>query len=250
MKKVIIILIYSAIFLSMNACSNIDGSRIIYPESGITNYTEIPSGPYAERMADWPIYKNTGELVDAADIVLIGKVRSVEFKVLDCTNALHISDETPDYAKELYTIYNIDVLTIYKGNASQSISVRVMGGMVEYNIDQQLKIMEENQAFNRERGIPIWDEYYKVQCEVGKSYLFALCQFETGLPTILNLAQSVYNLDEPTRKNTIGNNTVVYYSGNVDDYGLPLISALDIITSFGSKCTDTFEKNWENGLYK
>lgn len=250
MKRIMRILSCLMMIFAMIGCSHADDSSLNYPESGISKYSEIPSGPYAKRTADWPIYQDAHELVDHADMVLIGRVKSIEFQVLDLTNALPISEETPDHAKELYTIYHMDVLTTYQGNVTNEISVRVMGGMVGYETDQQLAMMEDHHAFNRERGIPIWDQYSKVQCEVGKTYLFVLSQFETGLPTIVNLEQSVYDLEEPTRKNTIGENSAVYYSGNADEYGNPLISALDIVDSFGDECTKSFEKNWMDHLYK
>lgn len=249
MNKSIAILLGILLVMSLTSCSKNNDHLIAFPENGIIESTAIPEGPYAKRTADWNIYKNAEELISESDIVLIGKVKSIEFKVLDITNALPVSENTPDYAKELYTIYNIEVLTPYKGDIIGSISFRVMGGMVNYQVDEQIKVMEKECAFNRELGILVWENYSKAQCTVGKSYLFTLYQFETGLPTLLNLEQSVYSLDEPTRKNSIGNSNKVYYSGSVDDNGSPLISALDIISAFGNEDINIFEQNWVNGMY-
>ena len=124
-----------------------------------------------------------------------------------------------------------------------------MGGVVDYNIDTQLEVMEIGNAFGKENGIPILDNYYKVQCKIGNSYLFTLRQFETGYPTIMNVDQSVFDLNDPTRKQTIGNNPNVYYSGSKDEYNCPLISAKDVIMEFGKKEWNAFNEKWEQGVY-
>ena len=58
---------------------------------------------------------------------------------------------------------------------------------------------------------------------------------------------SIYGLEEPTRKNTIGNNSKTYYKGSTDEYNKPLISAYDIVCVFGEE--KTFYDNYKNGKY-
>ena len=210
---------------------------------------ELPEGPYVLTTSDWPLYSSAKDLIDNADLVFIGKITGIDFEVLDSSNALPVSETTPHYARQLYTIYTVEISQTYKGDTTDVTKIRVMGGVVDYNIDTQLEIMENGNALGKENGIPILDNYYKVQCNIGNSYLFTLRQFETGYPTIMNVDQSVFDLNEPTRKQTIGNNPNVYYSGSKDEYNCPLISAKDIIMEFGKKEWNAFNERWEQGVY-
>ena len=210
---------------------------------------ELPEGPYVLTTSDWPLYSSAKDLIDNADLVFIGKITGIDFEVLDSSNALPVSETTPHYARQLYTIYTVEISQTYKGDTTDVTKIRVMGGVVDYNIDTQLEIMENGNALGKENGIPILDNYYKVQCNIGNSYLFTLRQFETGYPTIMNVDQSVFDLNEPTRKQTIGNNPNVYYSGSKDEYNCPLISAKDIIMGFGKKEWNAFNERWEQGVY-
>ena len=210
---------------------------------------ELPEGPYVLTTSDWPLYSSAKDLIDNADLVFIGKITGIDFEVLDSSTALPVSENTPNYARQLYTIYTVEISQTYKGDTTDVTKIRVMGGVVDYNIDTQLEIMENGNALGKENGIPILDNYYKVQCNIGNSYLFTLRQFETGYPTIMNVDQSVFDLNEPTRKQTIGNNPNVYYSGSKDEYNCPLISAKDIIMEFGKKEWNAFNERWEQGVY-
>ena len=210
---------------------------------------KLPEGPYVITTSDWPLYSSAKVLINNADLVFIGKITGIDFDVLDSSNALPVSETTPHYARQLYTIYTVEISQTYKGDATDITKIRVMGGLVDCDIDTQLEVMENGNAFGKENGIPILDNYYKVQCKIGNSYLFTLRQFETGYPTIMNVDQSVFDLNDPTRKQTIGNNPNVYYSGSKDEYNCPLISAKDIIMEFGKKEWNAFNERWEQGVY-
>jgi len=251
MKKIVILFLCIILLCSLPACDDQDKSKEKANTTSNTNNSQVslPEGPYAIRSADWPVYSDAEDLINAADIVFVGKITNIEFQVLDSSNALPVSESTSDYARTLYTIYTVEISTTYKGDTDDISKIRVMGGMVDYEIENQLKVMEEGKTFARENGIPIWDNYYKVQCSLGSSYLFVLRQFETGYPTIVNLDQAVFGLEEPTLKNTIGNNSTVYYSGQQDEKGNPLISAHDIISSFGTTELNSFYEKWNKGEY-
>ena len=210
---------------------------------------KLPEGPYVITTSDWPLYSSAKDLINNADLVFIGKITGIDFDVLDSSNALPVSETTPHYARQLYTIYTVEISQTYKGDTTDITKIRIMGGVVDYNIDTQLEVMEIGNAFAKENGIPILDNYYKVQCKIGNSYIFTLRQFETGYPTIMNVDQSVFDLNDPTRKQTIGNNPNVYYSGSKDEYNCPLISAKDVIMEFGKKEWTSFNEKWEQGVY-
>lgn len=214
-----------------------------------TENGELPEGLYTLISADWHIYSGAKDLIDNADLVFIGKITDIDFQVLDWSSALPVSDDTPDFSRRLYTIYTVEISDTYKGDTTYVTKIRVMGGLVNYKVDEQLSVMESGKAFLKENGIPIWENYHKVQCSIGNSYLFALRQFETGYPTIMNVDQSVFDLRDPTRKQTIGNNPNVYYSGSKDEHGQPLISAKDVIMEFGTKKWASFNGKWKQGAY-
>lgn len=247
MRKLWIILTSILLLCSITSCATKDQD---YDALNDTNtQIRLPDGPYVITSADWPIYSNAEILTDVADLVFIGRITGIEFQALDSTNALPITESTSDYARTLYTIYNVEILTTYKGVTTNDIKIRVMGGMVEYEIDYQLQVMEDGKTYARDNGIPIWDGYQKVQCEIGQSYLFILKQFDTGYPTIINLEQAVYNLDNPSQKRAIGNNDTEYYSGEKDEYNNPLISVNDIISVFGKDALNSFNEKWASGAY-
>lgn len=210
---------------------------------------ELPEGSYFTMSSDWQVYNSAEELINSADLVLIGKITDIDFQVLDSSNALPVSDTTPEYFRQLYTVYTVDISQTYKGNPEAVSTIRVPGGMVDFAVERQLEVMEEGKAFSRENGIPILENYHKVQCSIGNSYLFVLRQFDTGAPTILNIDQSVFDLHDPARKQTIGNNPNIYHSGDKDEYNLPLISAKDVISEFGNAEWKEFNEKWAQGVY-
>ena len=201
----------------------------------------FPEGPYVQQSGeDWHVYNKASDLIESADLVFVGKITGIDFQVLDNRTALPPSVDTPDIARQLYTVYNVEVITSYKGDTSNITNIRVSGGMVDYRVEEQLEIMERDKALGWEIGIPIWQSYKKTQCAIGEYCLFALCRFETGAPTILNPWQSIYKLDDPSKKQGIGSK---------DNYS-SMLSAKDIIKEFGFGKWIAFYTQWKNGAYK
>ena len=248
MKKVVYILVTCILVICITSCQKT--STYEFPEAGVPfEVISVSDGSYTQISADWHIYSDAADLIAASDMVFIGEITDIKFEVLDATNALPVSESTPDYARTLYTLFNVNVLETYKGNTANVKQVRRRGGMVNYNVDEQLNVMDEGCAFKREFGIPVWENFYKTQYQTNTCYLFVVRQYETGCPTIINLEQAIYGLDEPTRKNTLGSNNNVYYTGDTDEYNNPLISAFDIISEFGNAKANTFYADWCAGKY-
>ncbi|MBQ7337669.1 MAG: hypothetical protein IJW40_12000 [Clostridia bacterium] len=211
----------------------------------------LPEGPYVgvAVSSDWQVYRDAKSLIEYADLILAGRVTDIGFQILDTRTALPADEQTPTYAKMLYTIYTVEVLESYQGDATDVIHVRIMGGMVGERTEEQLTLMESEGISGDGRGIPILEDYQKVQCRIGESYLFVLAAFETGVPTILNIDQSIYSLTEPTKENAVGQNPADYYGKKRDEYGYPLISAKDIIVEFGKKEWKEFYEKWKEGAF-
>lgn len=229
MKKTICMILSFLMLLCLSACSE-KGETDAKNIKPVEEITDI-EGPYYFQSADWPAYKNAEEVVNAADLVFLGKIVDIDFQALDSSTALSVSETTAEHSRALYTVYSVEVIDTYKGNPTSVQKVRVMGGMIGYDVDRQLKIMEEGKVYGREYGIPIWDRYQKVNCNIGETFLFALKQFETGDPTVINLEQAIYDLADPAKKSTDG------------------ISVKDIVSEFGNSKWNAFNEKWQNGKF-
>ena len=180
---------------------------------------------YSTMSADWTIYGSAQELVEDANTVFIGKVTGISFQVLNSMVALPPTEETEERNYELYTIYDVDVITSYMGEASKSTQVRMCGGLMDYRVEEQLEVMKVGNAWGSDYGIPIMEGSKRF--EIGETYLFALYQFDTGVPTPMNLEQSVYNIHNPFEKHALD------------------ITAKDVISTFGKNKWDIFWDQWQ-----
>ena len=147
--------------------------------------------------ADYPEYDTAQSLVDAADLVFVGQVESVTNQMLDVKTeagkdsmtGLAVADSIP------YTIYEIEVVTVYKGNITgTTISLKRPGGILDGN------------------------EYILEGATVvtlGNTYLFTAASFENSYPSFLNSSQSSYDM-----------NDAAPYS--IDEKGITLSQILEI----------------------
>ena len=199
---------------------------------------------YAMMEACYSSYQSAQELVESADIVYVGKVTGISFRVLDATTALPPTEKTEERHRGLNTIYDIEISTSYKGGASKSMQVRMMGGIMNYRVEEQVQVMRDNNAWRWDEGIPVWENY--AEYKIGETYLFVVKQNGNRPAYVMNLDQSAYNLHNPFKKHTIGNHDEIeYYSGKTDQYGSPIISARDVIMVFGKEKWDAFWTQWQ-----
>lgn len=180
---------------------------------------------YNYSFSDYPVYENTKELVSASDIVLTGRVTDVSFKMLDYTTALPPTEETEERDITLCTIYTVEVISTYKGDASESINIRIAGGLKDQYLEQQLQVLGERAS----EGITITVAEDMPEIKIGETYLFSLAVFEGTDPCLclMNPDQGVISVSDL-------NSTVVK-----DKYGC--ISAKDIISYFGDEKWTAFE---------
>ena len=206
MKKILCLLLMLIIF-SLSACKHGDVTKEVQ---------------YSYMEALYRPFKNVQELVESADIVYIGKVTGISFQMLDLTTALPPTKDTEDRHIKLHTIYDIDVEIAYKGYESKQSKIRMLGGIMNYCIEEQLEILKE---YSQE-GILVMEE--EVNLEIGEIYLVTLCDFGTGIiPTNMFPDQSIYNLHDPFEKHTKN------------------ITAKDVISTFGQDKWDEFWTQWQ-----
>ena len=281
MKKntlTIILIICITIFVSCNNLSNhnsaplsdsnnpnsdsdiLQESKIPSCDTSENNYTESSTEIIDENInvsfttmtATYRVHRSGEALVNAADLVFIGRVVDIEFEVLDERNGQPVDDETPYHSRMINTIYTVEVIDTHKGDVVDVCKFRISGGMPGYREGEQRRVVEEHGAYvGQNNAIFVWDLYYKVKCNIGQCYLFALIQFPTALPTIINLDQAVFYLNDPTRKNYIGHNYYghEYYTGTEDENGRTLISAIDVISAFGDDVLTQFQEDWNENKY-
>lgn len=160
MKKNSMSIILLLLLLSFSACTTIpDGTKETETKEK-PQYTSILKAQY-------PYYETAEEIVDKADLVFSGTVE----------NSSCIFDN--DMA---YTVYEIKLEKMYKGD-------------VQYNENVQ-----EDTVYLRCMG-GIWEDTEYIlegapEILIGEKYLFLAATFENAYPTLLNLDQAIYHLDE------------------------------------------------------
>lgn len=128
--------------------------------------------------AEYPSYDTAQELVDEADLVFSGTVESISYEMLDVRSETGKDSVTgSDQSQKIpYTIYQVEVDSVYKGSADETdISIKCPGGEADdnrYVVEGALVLQE------------------------GERYLFLTKTFETTYPSLLNVTQSAYNMNE------------------------------------------------------
>lgn len=188
-----------------------------------THSTATPYGiTYGSISADWPFYQDTQDLVANSTLVVLGKVTNISFQMLDIRTARPVTDETEELYRSLNTIYEIDILEQYKGNPlGSSTQVRMIGGLKDVYLDKQVSILDEDVP----KCIPILDDMPEIN--VGETYLFMLYQYEDTAPTLLNVDQAIFNLDNPEM-----------------EIASSAISVRDIISYFGESEWQEFQQTY------
>ena len=129
--------------------------------------------------AEYPSYNTAQELVDEADLVFSGTIESISYEMLD-VRAESEKDSVADLDQSYgipYTIYKVKVDSIYKGSSEERyISIKCLGG----EADDNQYIVEG-----------------AVTLQEGERYLLLIKIFENTYPSLMNAAQSAYNMNEP-----------------------------------------------------
>jgi len=245
MKRLLsIVFIFSVIVLS--SCVK----REDINESASENSKAVQYG-YVE--ASWPSYETPKALINAANTVIVGKVTGISFQVLDMkttlppaippTKTMSVDDwMSSDF--RLHTLYDVDIVTSYKGALSGSTQVRLYGGKKDFLEGEQVEILAE---WGQE-GIPLMEG--NIDIEIGGTYLFVLNQHENNRPTPINVTQTVYNLRDPLEKYTPLRNSprnhdkTKYYTGSRGQFGYQM-SAKDVISAFGDDVWENFWEHWQ-----
>jgi len=159
--------------------------------------------------ADWPYYDSLDTLVDASSNVFEGKISNIYFDIIDLHTGEPASEESKTSELHLYTIYEVEVNSSYKGINTDKVYIKVIGGMEGYQETTQYSKLCEYDMYDDEIGIWILDCFEPLT--IGKTYLF-LTSGQTGpYHKIINNTQFAYDAMESEKTNGFSFNEVMTY---------------------------------------
>ncbi|MDR2647922.1 MAG: hypothetical protein LBB67_07365 [Oscillospiraceae bacterium] len=168
------------------------------------------------------VFKDAKELVDKAPIVLVGQISDISFTVLDSSTAELPNDSSLEEHLMLYTFYDIEIVTIYKGEPQIPFQMKIYGGLEGYKTDEQLAAMQDLQN----KTIPVLRDMPDLN--IGETYLFVVDQIGSRAAYPYYPLQSIYNLsvESPLTQH-------------------PNMTAKDIILTFGEDKWQDFWAQWQ-----
>jgi len=216
MKKLPVILCFALIaMLLLSACVSVSGTKYIY------------------RTGDEVTYDNVSELIEIADHVFTGVVENISFAIINDETGKPPTEACNPNHVILITIYDVVVMSNYKGAEQHIMRVATQGGIRGYREEEQLYLLMHE-------GIVSLDGEYRILIDRGlsplekdESYLFVVIDLIIELDGnrsfvgILNSYQSLLDLDNPFEE--------------VDSFSN--ITVRSIISEFG---ITAFEEHWEN----
>ncbi len=163
------------------------------------------SGDYLTLFSfQYEAFETPDELADAADMVFIGKVKSLSFEVLDINTGLPPTGQTEEHDNILYTNYTVEVLTSYKGDVSGTFTFKEYGGLRDRYIDEQIIALTEVKEHPTISDILVAErENYII--EEGHTYLFSLYKLNNGSFCLLTPdKQSAFPVENAEEKDQFG----------------------------------------------
>ncbi len=129
----------------------------------------------------YPHYDTAEDLINHADLIFYGTVKNISCEMLDIRTTKGSDNETD---KMPYTLYTMHIEKLFQGNTDgEEITIKVPGGIfgnVEYRLED------------------------KPDISTGSTYLFLAQSYENTYPSLLNVTQSVYDINTlQTYNNTI-----------------------------------------------
>ncbi len=132
---------------------------------------------------DYPEYEDADALVDSADLIFSGTVKGISYEQLDVSDG---GKGTYDAASEKfpYTVYEVLVDKVYKGEAEGDvIRIKRLGGR---DSDEELGL-EDAPAV-----------------DAGGEYLFLTQTYDNTYPSLVNMSQAAYSMDDAAKKSQSG----------------------------------------------
>ncbi len=184
-KKASVVFLVIVLVVSFSACSRPE------IEYGQRMSALVSSGEYSYVMmhADWPYYENVDEAVSASDYIFSGKVKEISFDILDMKSGL--SDDAPiskSTSRMLYTIYEIEIVTVHKGEVGGTVKIAFPGGIVGYEEEIQMKTLVDSNLASAYSGIPVLLDGNNALVE-GAQYMFFTARMSEQHMGVINMEQ-------------------------------------------------------------
>lgn len=203
------------------------------PETDAPEADETVDAKFSSMTIDWPYYRTPDELIEKADYVCIARITDITFEMLDRSSGLPVMG--PSAASELNTIFHFEVIKGYKGSLTDKMTFMTDGGLMNYKVATQVKLMKEyNNSEYETHGIPVFDGY--AEYKIGDYYLLALRKVENTHSVILSHKQGVMPLKGLTEKSLNESNEPV--------------TPKTIMEAFGDDALEGFIKDLNDGKYK
>ena len=150
---------------------------------------------YVRVSVDYPMYSTAEELVEVAQNVYIGSVTDISFEIFDMkTGKVDSSSKSESTSRMLYTIYTISVKESLKGDVSETVKIRRVGGITGYNEEGQYKKMKDANLIGEYKGIPRVVEE-GVSLEIDGKYLFCTNSSVEGYDIVVNVIQFAHQVN-------------------------------------------------------
>ena len=135
MKKKMLFFVFILGTFTLSACKT-NGNKDS-DESHSTNNL------YGSIEAEWPTYSDAHALAEKSNVVFTGKIIGIDFQMLNIKTAEPATKDTEIKDAMLYTIYDVEVSSSYKGSVNEIANFRIEGGLMDYRVEEQLSILEE-----------------------------------------------------------------------------------------------------------
>lgn len=171
MRKLIYAVIVAVMLVSITACGNKDGVNSSNTEI-VGQATEV-----TVIQAEYPEYETNKELIEKADLIFTGVIINASYEYLDVKSEQGKDPMTglDEASKIPYTIYEIKVTQLYKGNKQdETIYIKCPGGKV---------------------GEDVYVSELQNRMEIGIEYLFLAETYDTSYPSLLNDTQALYSME-------------------------------------------------------
>lgn len=162
--------------------------------------------------ADWPQYDSIDALVAASSNVFEGKLTNIYFEVIDLYTGEPAGKVSEDSKLQLYTIYEVEVNSSYKGISEEKVYIKVIGGMEGYKESIQCAKLSEYNMYD-DVGILVLDKFESL--DIGKTYLFLSDGKVGSYYNIINNTQFAYDAMESEKTNGFSFNDVKMHVTNM-----------------------------------
>lgn len=179
----------------------ISGNGITPNDSG-KNSSDATNDPGYDMMSlsmEYPTYESAKELIEASDMVFIGKAKSIGYSFYDIETGQKLPENSgfPEMFETRWYC-DVDVITAYKGIDSKEIRVRADMGAMYKELDGKpmgsATVHFHSDSSGRTPLCVVFDSRIDL---LGGEYLFCLKESEGGEAYIFNPQESILEINKP-----------------------------------------------------